>query len=234
VWWIDGRLAIERELSCDDMVLVHSPNPRSYAACLVSLAEKSLLRRPLELAQAAVGKVKQTTLRVGRILNGRKRSKSNAWKPAVVAFGALSTLSFAALEHAPRLIGFNDQINSSSLVASNSPSYQPAATLATAPAALTGKRSRQHISVSENRVKANKPRAAENPTISLEARATQTHNPVVVNASAKESLTPQFVYFVVQTREYDGTGEMKVTTTVWRVPVPAHVKADKGTLPHST
>jgi beta-lactamase regulating signal transducer with metallopeptidase domain len=238
VWWIDSRLAIERELSCDDMVLVQSPNPRTYAECLVSLAEKSLLRRPLALAQAAVGKLKQTTLRVGRILNGRARKNGNAWKPALYAFGALSMLGFVAVEHAPRLIGFSDQINSSSLVARNSPAYQPLTTTASMPLAPASKSSgsRQHTPALAHRVKTinPQPRLPQNPATSVEARVTHTHNPVVVNASATESQTPQFVYFVFQTREFDGMGEMRVTTTVWRVHVPAQAQADKGTLPHST
>jgi beta-lactamase regulating signal transducer with metallopeptidase domain len=238
VWWIDGRLAIERELSCDDMVLVHSPNPRSYAACLVSLAEKSLLRRPLELAQAAVGKVKQTTLRVSRILNGHKRSVGRPWKPALAAFGALSVLSFVAVEHTPQLVGFHSTAAEPVAIAQTSQWHSPQATLASmriAPA--TGKfrprRSLRSVPAHHARENRPEPRTAA-PATSIEARVTRPHNPAVVNASAKESQTPQFVYFVVQTREYDGAGNMKVTTTVWRVPVPAHVQADKGTLPHST
>jgi len=59
-------------------------------------------------------------------------------------------------------------------------------------------------------------------------------NPAVVNASATGSQAPQFVYVVFQTREWDGTGEIRITTTVWRVHVAAHVQAENGTLPHST
>src|SRR4029077_3182699 len=45
VWWVEGRLALEREMACDDIVLAETANPRAYAECLVSLAEKNLLRR---------------------------------------------------------------------------------------------------------------------------------------------------------------------------------------------
>jgi Zn-dependent protease with chaperone function len=40
VWWIDSRLALEREIACDDMVLEQTANARIYAASLVSVAEK--------------------------------------------------------------------------------------------------------------------------------------------------------------------------------------------------
>ena len=40
MWWIDTRLSLEREMACDDLVLARTANPRQYAECLVSLAEK--------------------------------------------------------------------------------------------------------------------------------------------------------------------------------------------------
>src|SRR5579883_2583156 len=45
VWWVESRLSLEREMACDDLVLAHTANPRAYAECLVSLAEKNLLQR---------------------------------------------------------------------------------------------------------------------------------------------------------------------------------------------
>ena len=40
VWWIEKKLALEREMACDDMVLSSTTTPQAYAECLVSLAEK--------------------------------------------------------------------------------------------------------------------------------------------------------------------------------------------------
>ena len=54
VWFIEGRLTLEREMACDDAVLAANFSPRSYAESLIGLAEKSFLRRGVELAQAAV------------------------------------------------------------------------------------------------------------------------------------------------------------------------------------
>jgi hypothetical protein len=217
------------------MVLVQSSNPRRYAECLVSLAEKSLLRRPMALAHAAVGKVKQTTLRVGRILNGRARKKGNAWKPALAAFGALSTLGFVAIEHTPRLVGFDIPAAVPVAIAQPAPLPRAKVTLASMRIPVT-KRSRSDQRVPKNRVRPIKPQphVSEYPASAVEARATRPQHPAVINARATESRTPQFVYFVVQTREYDGTGEMRVTTTVWRVQVPGQAMNGNGTLPNST
>ncbi|PYY08222.1 MAG: hypothetical protein DMG61_24105, partial [Acidobacteria bacterium] len=64
VWWIEKKLSLEREIACDDIVLEQMVSPRTYAECLISLAEKSFLRRGLLLAQAAVAGVRQFSIRV--------------------------------------------------------------------------------------------------------------------------------------------------------------------------
>ena len=45
VWWIESKISIEREMACDDAVLSATVNPRDYAKCVVSITEKSSLRR---------------------------------------------------------------------------------------------------------------------------------------------------------------------------------------------
>jgi hypothetical protein len=45
VWWIDGKLTLEREMACDDLVLAKISNPRTYAKSLLSLAERVGLGR---------------------------------------------------------------------------------------------------------------------------------------------------------------------------------------------
>ena len=77
VWWLEGKLALEREMACDDLVVATTSSPRAYAECLVALAEKSFGRRNLALAQAAVSRVRHTSLRIRQILD-RKRSGSTA------------------------------------------------------------------------------------------------------------------------------------------------------------
>lgn len=108
VWWVENRLSLEREMACDDLVLAHTSDPRAYAECLVSLAEKSFVRRGLALAQAAVGRMRQTSLRVLQILDARRPGGAGIWKPApwVVAVFSVACLSVAA--HAPKLVAFGD------------------------------------------------------------------------------------------------------------------------------
>jgi hypothetical protein len=108
VWFVENRLSLEREMACDDLVLSQTSNPRAYAECLVSLAEKNFLRRGVALAQAAVGRMRQTSLRVLQILDGRRSKAVGIWKPAPWVVAGFSVVCLVGAEHAPRLVAFVD------------------------------------------------------------------------------------------------------------------------------
>jgi beta-lactamase regulating signal transducer with metallopeptidase domain len=109
VWWIENKLALEREMACDDAVLAETANPRGYAQCLISVAEKSFMRRGVALAQAAVNRVRQTSLRVAQILDVNRSRSIPIWKPAVYSVAAFFIACLVSLSHAPELISFKDQ-----------------------------------------------------------------------------------------------------------------------------
>ena len=108
VWWIDSQLSLERESACDDLVLAKAPDARAYAECLVSLAEKSCLRRRVALAVAAVGRMRQTAVRLSRILD-TNRSRTNRLSKLVLASGsALGLLAVLAFPHLPNFVQFQN------------------------------------------------------------------------------------------------------------------------------
>ena len=109
VWWIENKLALEREMACDDAVLAETANPKGYAKCLISVAEKSFMRRGLALAQAAVNRVRQTSLRVSQILDVNRSSATHVWKPALYSVAAFFIACLLSLSHAPELVAFKDQ-----------------------------------------------------------------------------------------------------------------------------
>ena len=127
VWWIENKLALEREMACDDAVLAETANPKGYARCLISVAEKSFMRRGLALAQAAVNRVRQTSLRVSQILDVNRSSATHVWKPALYSVAAFFIACLVSLSHAPELVAFKDQTPDTMASATT-----PGATLASA------------------------------------------------------------------------------------------------------
>lgn len=109
VWWVENRITLEREMACDDAVLAATASPRAYAECLAHLAEKSFAHRTLALAQAALGRLRQISLRVAQILDtNRPPTNTNAWKPAVAVVGAVAIACGVWSSRTPRLIAFED------------------------------------------------------------------------------------------------------------------------------
>jgi Zn-dependent protease with chaperone function len=109
VWWIEKKVSLEREMACDDAVLAETASPRAYAECLAHLAEKTLIQRSIAFAQAALGKIHQTSLRVAQILDANRPSgKGHSWKPAVSLVAVFAMASVLGISKAPRLIAFSD------------------------------------------------------------------------------------------------------------------------------
>lgn len=107
VWWIDKKIAVEREMACDDAVLAETRRPRAYAECLARLAERSFVRRSVALAQAALGKMRQTSARLAQILDVNRPSPSSpSWVVPASLILALAIGCGMLYSRAPRLVAF--------------------------------------------------------------------------------------------------------------------------------
>jgi beta-lactamase regulating signal transducer with metallopeptidase domain len=106
VWWIEKQISLEREMACDDEVLRETASAWAYAECLKNLAEKTLVRRTLAFAQAAFGQMRQTSLRVARMLDAKRpQVMKSPWKIAMSCAGFIVLCGlFAAKE--PNLVAF--------------------------------------------------------------------------------------------------------------------------------
>src|SRR5208282_3161604 len=131
-WWIESRLSVEREMACDDAVLAETANPHGYATCLVSLLEKSLAHRGWSMAQAAVDRAREASLRLAQILDTKRPVATRVWKPALGMVAAFSVVCLALLPHAPQFVAF-DRAFDRGMAASNSDHAYSAAVV---PAAL--------------------------------------------------------------------------------------------------
>ncbi len=117
VWWIDARLSLEREMACDDTVLAITGNPRAYASCLIELLEKSCARRGWTMAQAAVHRAQELSLRITKILDTKRPVTTQVWKPALGLASIFSLACFALSYCAPHLVavGQNQPVSAARL-----------------------------------------------------------------------------------------------------------------------
>ena len=248
VWWIEKKLALEREMACDDLVLAETQttSPRAYAECLVSLAEKSFLRRGIALAQAAVDRLRNVSLRVAQILDVNRSRATRVWSPAPVLVGGVSLVCLIALSHAPtRLVSFES--GAASLSATNAVGADDFAArqmgARVVPAGLQVRSEEvgpapndSFAAVKKSAVKGsfkakNKPDFI--PARTVQRRATA---PMLVRTSmAGEGVAPQPLFLVmqtevVQTRQYDARGAVVWDLCVWRVTVigPVQNKMEAG------
>ena len=106
VWWIDSKLSLEREMACDDAVLANTGNPRAYASCLIDLLEKSCARRGWTMAQAAVHRAKDLSVRIAQILDSKRPASIRVWKPALALTSILSLACFGVSYSMPKLVAF--------------------------------------------------------------------------------------------------------------------------------
>jgi beta-lactamase regulating signal transducer with metallopeptidase domain len=244
VWWIEGRLALEREMACDDMVLEQTANPVGYAASLVSIAEKAFaektrLRRALALAQGALGQMRQSSLRIAQILDpGRSRTNAGC-RTAVAAVAGIVLVALVAAPYVPEVISFQQPVLS-------------AVTGASVPSAIRNESGThvQFVKTSEGiseravsntslagegaiRLRSGQVRATLHPArpAVIPARmkvrhAPQPHvvlatakarRPDVVLAKANLEQQPAPMLLVVQSTEIDPSGSLVWTLCVWRV-----------------
>ncbi len=236
VWWIEQRISLEREMACDDAVLAETANPRAYAQCLLSLAERSFLKRSLALAQAAVSRIRQTSVRVAQILDVNRPSATRVWKPAVSLVAMFSCASLVFLGRAPKLVAFTD--NPVPRVAASALSASPAALPATPGARVDAKL--QQVAASHvqrhslptarplvGEAKSTPPglRANRPATSAIAAKLTpeaSAPSPFLAeDSSASDSVgpVPETFLVLVESRSSAATGATEWQIAVWRVTV---------------
>jgi beta-lactamase regulating signal transducer with metallopeptidase domain len=255
VWWIERKLMLEREMACDDLVLAQSKttSPRAYAECLVSLAEKSFLRRGLALAQAAVDRLRQVSLRVSQILDVNRPSATRVWRPAPVLVGGVSLVCLMVLSHTPaRLVSFENGPASPSVTntiaagdfETSQISRMGARIL---PAKLqvraeeVGPEARRSTPVVAKAVAKSSFRRTGRPgVIPAKSMQPRVKTPMLLRTSMATGAAGQTLFVVVQaefvqTRQYDASGAVVWDLCVWQVTVvgPVQNKMEAGTVAKS-
>ena len=254
LWWVGRGLSLEREMACDDFVLAGTSNPRAYAECLVSVAEKSFLRRSLALAQAVAGRMRQTSQRVARILDAKRPTATKVCKPALAAVSVFAAVCLVSLPHAPKLVAFDASPNflASSPGKFTSPAFNShragvGAGARMIPATFHPQNSN---SASANAVPtpalsghtpALTSRNTNSTTNNHDATPRQRNLPKLIRTSASDVSTaayatyPQSVLLVIETEEVDSFGRVW-SISVMRLTVfhPVSRQIQKGIIPKST
>ena len=106
VWWIDARLSLEREMACDDAVLAATGNARAYAGCLIDLLERGCARRGWTMAQAAVARARDASVRIARILQLGPAVTTRIGRGALAGAAALAVGCAGMALVTPRLVAF--------------------------------------------------------------------------------------------------------------------------------
>lgn len=106
VWWIDARLSMEREMACDDAVLAATGNARAYAGCLIDLLERGCSRRGWTMAQAAVARARDASIRIARILRVGSSATTRVGRGALAVAASLAVACAGFALVAPQLVEF--------------------------------------------------------------------------------------------------------------------------------
>lgn len=227
VWWIEKKVSLEREMACDDAVIAETASPRAYAECLTHLAEKTIVQRSVALAQAALGRIRQTSLRVAQILDvNRSTSGSRLWKPAVSLVAGFAVVCALGISRAPKLIAFRD----------SGPSAVSSEMIATASPALEGAQAsqaefaQQPVQVVPASLKARAPHRRAHryvhtssirsaTAIAGASGVVRTANVRLTNASAAPVAFTETLFVVIEGSKNDASNEPVYQIHLWHVMV---------------
>lgn len=190
VWWIDRRLQAEREVACDETTVAITGAPKSYAACLVKLAELRAAGAPL--AAPAVLAVWGLRARVTRIVSTQHfLAPRRSFGFAAASATALAVVSVVAAQTQlveSRVFAFPFDSTGASVIRLERPgpvvAHLPAATASSIqrpprrPPALTGARqSPPPSAVPDDQVPAEPRREVEVPVSAAPAAAVESTEP---------------------------------------------------------
>ncbi len=232
VWWIEQRVSLEREMACDDLVVASTGDAHSYAECLAKLTERSLVRRTLALAQAAVSRIHDTSLRVMQLLDVRHSHATRISKPAFSLLATALVIGGVVLARQPELVSFNG-----GTPGAHSAAFAPDAAFIAHPAPVSGPNHSGADSVPRQilaKATMESPRAASRTPSGMARRRRAVPRLVSARAQApSNALCPETkaVFLVIETRSSSLQDSPMWQVRVWRVTViqPANLIPQKQT-----
>lgn len=242
VWWIENRLSLEREMACDDLVLEETDNPRGYAKCLIALLEKSFAHRGLAMAQAAVRRAQEASLRLAQILDVGRPNTKRVWKPALAGVGVFSLICLGTVARAPQFVAFEPSAQAIHADAVNSlagRSRTSAAAVIPAALHITSPPPIKKMLSPDGSAEAHRglARHRNTPRVLLTLGAGVKNGEVrTVAAGLKQTVMPAETLLLVRTTRQTGPDSWTWTVSVWRViwTNPDQERAEKTPVAHKT
>jgi hypothetical protein len=187
------------------------------------LAEKSFVRRSVALAQAALGKIRQTSARIAQILNvNRPVKQAQSWRPAVSLVAGFAVVCAIGISRTPSLVAFQDSAEQAQQAAAQNisrgsappiaraemRSAAPVPSVPTVPAKLKTETAHRRFSV---------------PMLAAGARSVTSNKTVRPNivhlAGAKTQPAPvtQTIFVVIESGDNTVSGQPVYQIQMWRV-----------------
>jgi len=212
VWFVQRRLELEREMACDELVLSRTGNRHAYAACLVSLAERSVVRRSLAMAQSLIGQARSMAMRLSRILDHRQDSPQRSYGRAMTFACTAVVLCVALVPGDTKLIAFQDE-GTHALNA-----VEVARVLPEQAAAVPAKIEANFHPEDSKPVRTISPRVTPRPiSTTVQKRAAPKSREVVARASVPDNASLQIRYMLVVQTQLDADGEVRTNFCVWKL-----------------
>jgi hypothetical protein len=174
------------------------------------------------MAQAAVSRVHQTSLRVAQILDVNRPGATRVWKPALYSVAAFSVVCLVALPQAPELVAFEDNAPTvTSLTASPAVvpiSAEHSSVLPKNAAAFAVKMSARKLQPAKAILAKASPQRNPAQPMLADLREADAAQPMQVEF-IEDRPAPQTILLVMQTDQYRYAGPVLWKVSVWQLVV---------------
>jgi len=230
VWWIERKVTLEREMACDDAVLEETASPRAYAECLTHLAERSFLQRSIALAQAAVGRLSQTSQRVAQILDvNRPKGAVRIWKPVASLIVGVGVLGSVWALKTPQLIAFQDSEPSREELATSVPDQLSVPVTKTALVQQEPSERKKPLEITGRLKRKPAHRSFEVAERQVASRSEDAAGNMVHLSSLRSASVPvaETVLVVIDRRQISSSGSQIYHVQLWQM-IVLHAQSDLG------
>ncbi len=106
IHWIGGRLELEREIACDDVVIRATGKPRNYARCLTRVIELAGVRRRAPLTVPVTSNRSSLERRIEMLIDSNRKPDTRGSKGQLAGIAVLIALMTGVASWRPQFVLF--------------------------------------------------------------------------------------------------------------------------------